>query len=215
MGLGTEIVVVDDGSTDRTRAVVEEACRTNPNVKLLPIDKNQGKAHAVRSGFDAASGDVVMILDADMTVRPEDLPMFFAPIQNGTADFINGTRLIYPMRTGAMRIVNFIGNKIFCLILSWVIRQRVSDTLCGTKVLLKKCIPKMPVTGVDRWGDFDLLFGAARMKLRIKEIPIYYQERKAGKSKMRALKDGVHFAIACIYGWLIQKFPVRFPWKNG
>ena len=141
MGAGTEIVFVDDGSTDRTREAVMKAMADDPRVRLLAYDTNHGKANAVRAGFDAAHNDVLMILDADMTVAPEDLPKFLEPIASGTADFVNGTRLVYPMEGEAMPTINFVGNKAFCFLVSWVLRQRVSDTLCGTKALLQARLP--------------------------------------------------------------------------
>lgn len=138
MGAWTEIVVVDDGSTDDTCQKVKELMDLDPRVRLIVLEKNQGKASAVRAGFEAANGDVLMILDADMAVTPEELPKFLTPLQDGTADFVNGTRLIYPMHGKAMKVANFMGNKGFCFLASKVIRQRVSDTLCGTKVFFKR-----------------------------------------------------------------------------
>jgi ubiquinone/menaquinone biosynthesis C-methylase UbiE len=212
MGSWTEIVVVDDGSTDRTRKRIQEIMRTDSRVRLIAFDGNQGKANAVRAGFQAARGDVLMILDADMAVMPEDLPKFLRPLQNGTADFINGTRLVYPMEGRAMRIANFLGNKAFCYLASWIIRQRVSDTLCGTKALFKRDYMRMPLGGKERWGDFDLLFGGARLRLRILEIPVHYQERRAGASKMRAMREGWRFLRACWHGWRMLRFPEKVPW---
>jgi hypothetical protein len=214
MGSWTEIVVVDDGSTDDTCEKVKEIMAQDPRVRLIALEKNQGKASAVRAGFDAAVGDVLMILDADMAVTPEELPKFLTPLQEGTADFVNGTRLIYPMHGKAMKVANFLGNKGFCFLASKVLRQRVSDTLCGTKVFLKRDYLHMPLGGVERWGDFDLLFGAARLKLRILEIPVHYTERRAGKSKMRVMVDGWYFLWACLSGWRMLRFPEKSPWKQ-
>jgi SAM-dependent methyltransferase len=214
MGAGTEIIFVDDGSTDSTRAAVVAAMQSDPRVRLIAYDTNHGKANAVRAGFDAARNDVLMILDADMTVAPEDLPKFLAPLNAGTADFVNGTRLVYPMAEQAMPTANFLGNKAFCLLVSWVLRQRVSDTLCGTKALLRRDYEAMPVSGRDRWGDFDLLFGAAREKLRILEIPIHYHERTAGESKMSVGRDGPLFLRACLAGWQMLRRPGRVPWTT-
>jgi len=214
MGSWTEIVVVDDGSTDETCEKVKEIMVHDSRVRLIVLEKNQGKAGAVRAGFEAANGDVLMILDADMAVTPEELLKFLAPLQEGTADFVNGTRLVYPMQGKAMKVANFIGNKGFCFLASKVIRQRVSDTLCGTKVFLKRDYLRMPLGGVERWGDFDLLFGAARLKLRILEIPVHYTERRAGKSKMRVMVDGWYFLWACLSGWKMLRFPEQSPWKQ-
>jgi ubiquinone/menaquinone biosynthesis C-methylase UbiE len=212
MGSWTEIVVVDDGSTDQTRKRIQEIMRTDSRVRLIAFDGNQGKANAVRAGFEAARGDVLMILDADMAVMPEDLPKFLRPLENGRADFINGTRLVYPMEGRAMQIANFLGNKAFCYLASWIIRQRVSDTLCGTKALFKRDFVRMPLGGKERWGDFDLLFGGARLRLRILEIPVHYQERRAGASKMRAMREGWRFLRACWHGWRMLRFPEKVPW---
>ena len=213
LGANTEIIVVDDGSTDATRRRVEELIRVDSRVRLIAYDKNRGKANAVRAGFEAATGDVVMILDADMAVTPDELPKFVKPLQDGTADFVNGTRLVYPMHGRAMKFFNFLGNKAFCFLVSWIVRQRVSDTLCGTKVMLRSDYLKMPQAGKERWGDFDLLFGAARLRLRILEIPVHYQERKAGKSKMRAMSEVGLFLKACWHGWRMLRFPDTVPWS--
>jgi ubiquinone/menaquinone biosynthesis C-methylase UbiE len=212
MGSWSEIVVVDDGSTDRTRERVQKLMCTDSRLRLIAFDRNQGKANAVRAGFQAARADVLMILDADMAVVPEDLPKFLKPLQSGNADFINGTRLVYPMPGRAMRITNFLGNKAFCYLASWIIRQRVSDTLCGTKALFKRDYMRMPLGGKERWGDFDLLFGAARLRLRILEIPVHYQERRAGASKMRAMREGWRFLRACWHGWRLLRSPEKVPW---
>jgi hypothetical protein len=213
MGTWTEVVFVDDGSTDGTREQVRRVMQDDPRVRLITFDKNRGKANAVRAGFEAARGDVLVILDADMAVMPEELPKFLKPLQEGRADFINGTRLVYAMEGRAMKVSNFFGNKGFCYLVSWVLRQRVSDTLCGTKVMFKKDFMRMPIGGKERWGDFDLLFGASRLKLRILEIPVHYQERRAGASKMRAMFEVWFFLRSCLEGWRSLRFPHRFPWQ--
>jgi len=212
IGSWTEIVVVDDGSTDETGTRVREVMHSDPRVRLIASEHNQGKANAVRAGFEAARGDVIMILDADMAVMPEELSKFMKPLQNGTADFVNGTRLVYPMQGRAMKLANFLGNKGFCYLASWITRQRVSDTLCGTKAMFKYDYKRMPLGGKERWGDFDLLLGAARLRLRILEIPVHYQERRAGKSKMRVMRDGWLFLKACWHGWWMLRFPETVPW---
>jgi len=212
IGTWTEIVVVDDGSTDGTQERIKELMTNDSRLRLISLETNQGKANAVRAGFAAARGDVLMILDADMAVVPEELSKFLTPLQEGAADFVNGTRLVYPMHDKAMKVANFLGNKAFCFLASKVLRQRVSDTLCGTKAFLKRDYVRMLLGGKERWGDFDLLFGAARLKLRILEIPVHYTERRAGKSKMRVMIDGWHFLWACLSGWRMLRFAKAFPW---
>jgi hypothetical protein len=215
MGTWTEIIVVDDGSTDGTKDKVQDVLNSDPRVRLIILEKNRGKAAAVRAGFGAAHGDILMILDADMAVSPEELPKFLIPLQDGTADFVNGTRLIYPMQGKAMRVANFLGNKGFCFLASKVLRQRVSDTLCGTKAFFRRDYEQMPIGGRERWGDFDFLFGAARLKLRILELPVHYSERRAGKSKMRVLVDGWRFLRACFFGWRMLRFPQKYLWGQS
>src|SRR5260370_23986716 len=163
----------------------------------IVLEKNQGKATAVTAGFEASKGDVLMILDADMAVAPEELPKFLTPLQDGRGDFVNGTRLVYPMQGKAMRVANFFGNKAFCYLASKVIRQRVSDTLCGTKAFLKRDYVRMPLGRKERWGDFDLLFGGARLRLRVLEMPLRDTVRRAGKEERRAMLDAWHFLCAC------------------
>lgn len=206
-GARLDVVVVDDGSTDGTGERVRERAVRDRRVKLVSFQSNRGKAAAVRAGFQAATGDALLVLDADMTVEPAALRRFVEALENGAADFINGTRLVYPMAGKAMRFANFLGNKAFCYLASWILRQRVSDTLCGTKALLRKDFERMTWVGRDRWGDFALLFGAAKLKLRILEIPVHYQARCSGASKMRVLRDGALFLMACWLGWRLLRFP--------
>lgn len=200
MGKFTEAIVVDDGSIDDTAEKVNPALNRDIEIKLISYKPNKGKGYAVKIGFDNANGDVLMILDADMSVMPEELPRFFKLFEDGLADFVNGTRVIYPMEREAMPLLNYIGNKIFSLILSWIMKQRVSDTLCGTKALFQKDYKKILMKD-NSWGDFDLLFGAARLCLKIREIPVHYKIRLAGKSKMKAFKHGWILLRVCWRGF--------------
>ncbi len=216
MGRHTEILFVDGASTDGTRDRVELIRRRfgeQRDIKLVdqvptthhgpPADPNApvamlrlGKGDAVRKGFAAASGDVLMILDADLSVPPEDLPRFFTAIATGKAQFVNGTRLVYPMEEGAMKLINYLGNKFFSVLFTWLLEQRVRDTLCGTKALrredyLKIVAGRAAFGDFDPFGDFDLLFGAAGLKLKMVEVPVRYRRRAAGVSKVRVLRHGV------------------------
>lgn len=199
LGKYTEIIVVDDGSTDGTREIVEKMKKEEENVKLISYFPRRGKGFAVKSGFDVATGDVLITLDADMAVRPEELPRFFIPLNEEKAEFVNGTRMVYPVAEQAMRYLHLIGNKIFSIILSWLMGQRVTDTLCGTKALFKKDYRKIKM-GRCPWADFDLLFGAAKLKLKIVEMSVHYQARTAGKSKMKTFKDGFLLLHMCFRG---------------
>jgi len=183
-----EIIVVDDASTDGTADVVRGLTASVPELKLISYTPNQGKAAAVRRGFDAATQDIVVILDADLAVAPEELPRFIDVIRAGQAEFVNGSRLVYPMEPGAMKPLNYLGNKFFGIVLSLIMGQRNTDTLCGTKAFLRRYYPHMRL-GAAGWGDFDLLFSAARLKLKMVEWPVRYRERRQGESKMRPFRE--------------------------
>jgi glycosyltransferase involved in cell wall biosynthesis len=189
MGKFTEIIVVDDGSIDGTGGIVEELMSEHENLKLISHSPNRGKGATVKAGFDAAAGDVLMILDADMTVPPEELPKFFNSIAEGKADFVNGTRFLHPMENHAMGKVNWFGNKFFTFLFSRLLSQRLTDTLCGTKALLRADYQHIEMDYC-RWGDFDLLLGAAKLELKVVEVPISYKRRIAGTSSMKPFKDG-------------------------
>jgi ubiquinone/menaquinone biosynthesis C-methylase UbiE len=201
MGGGTEIIFVEGNSTDDTYAVIERAITENPqlNCKLLK-QPGKGKGDAVRAGFTAASGDILMILDADITVPPEDLPRFYNIMRDGSAEFVNGVRLVYPMDGDAMRFANLIANKFFSWAFSWLLGQPIRDTLCGTKVLWKKDYKRIADNrsyfgDFDPFGDFDLLFGAAKLNLKILEVPIRYRARRYGETNISRWS----------HGWLLLK----------
>lgn len=206
MGSHTEVIVVDDGSRDGTADLVKPELNPAVEVRCISYQPNQGKLNAVRTGFEAARGDILMILDADMTVPPEDLPSFYRPLREGLADFVNGTRLIYPMATGAMKLQNFIGNKLFGVLVSWLTGIHLSDTLCGTKAFFREDYRHFSM-GYDPWGDFDYLFGGARLGSKILEVPVHYQERRAGQSKMKALRHTWALLKACWAGFWRVKYP--------
>lgn len=197
MGSRTEIIFVEGNSTDDTHAVIEEAVgrRNDPNIRYYQ-QSGVGKGDAVRCGYDHATGDILMILDADMTVAPEDLPRFFDAISDGTGEFINGVRLVYPMEDQAMQFLNYLGNKLFGITFSWLLRQPVKDTLCGTKVVSRRDYDQIAANrdyfgDFDPFGDFDLLFGAAKNNLKIVDIPIRYRQRRYGTTNIDRWSHGL------------------------
>jgi len=196
IGAGTEIIFVEGHSSDQTYALIQEAAASHPERKILALQQpGKGKGDAVRTGFARASGDILMILDADLTVPPEDLPRFYDALAAGKGDFINGVRLVYPMQENAMRPLNFIGNKLFSMAFTWLLGQPVKDTLCGTKVLWRKGYERIAANRAyfgdfDPFGDFDLLFGAARQNMKIVDLPIRYRERTYGTTNIQRWKHG-------------------------
>lgn len=207
MGSHLEMIFVDGASTDGTPECIERLIRERPerDVKLLRQAADTGKAGATFHGFAAAQGDVIMILDADMTVRPEDLPRFYLALAEDVTEFANGTRLVYPMERGAMPGLNNLGNRVFSPAMSWLVGSRITDTLCGTKAVLRRDVAGIlrarPLFGGhDPWGDFDLLMGAAYLGLGIMDVPIRYAAREAGDSKMKPLSHGVALAQTCLAG---------------
>ena len=200
-GKSQEFIFIEGNSSDNT---YEEMIRTkevykDKDIKIF-IQIGKGKGNAVRQGFDNASGEILMILDADLTTPPEELPKFYEAIRNGKGEFINGCRLVYPMEKQAMRFLNLIGNKFFGWFFSYLLGQKLKDTLCGIKVFFKFDYEKIKKNRIyfgdfDPFGDFDLLFGAAKLNLKIIEIIVRYKEREYGTTQINRFK----------HGWLLIK----------
>lgn len=212
LGGQTEIIFCDDKSTDGTVEEIERMRALHPDKDIrLVAGPGICKAQNVWAGFRAATGDVLMILDADLTTMPEELPYFLELLCNGRAEFVNGSRLVYAMPVGAMKGTNMLGNKFFSLLFSYLLDQRVKDTLCGTKALWRadwqRIEPMLDSWGTpDRWGDYELLFGAAKLNLRIRDLPVHYQERIYGSTKMtKVFKNGLVMLRMCFYGFLRLK----------
>jgi SAM-dependent methyltransferase len=197
LGRETELVFVEGHSTDDTVRCIEQEMKAHPEWKCqLIAQSGKGKGDAVRQGFAAATGDVLMILDADLTVPPEDLERFYSALVSGKGDFINGVRLVYPMERRAMRFLNLLGNKFFSLAFSWLLGQSIKDSLCGTKVLWKRDYDLIAANRhyfgeFDPFGDFDLLFGAAKLTLKIVDLPIRYRERTYGTTNIQRWRHGL------------------------
>jgi SAM-dependent methyltransferase len=208
MGQSTEILFCDDKSIDGTAEEVKRVQRLYPG-KNIRLVHGPGicKAENVWTGFRAARGDVLMILDADLTVMPEELPTFLRALVSGRGDFVNGSRLVYPMQQDAMKFANMVGNKFFGLVFSYLLDQRIKDTLCGTKVLWRKnwigMENSLGTWGIkDFWGDYELLFGASKLHLEIVEVPVHYQERIHGVTKMtRVFANGLRMLRICWRAW--------------
>ena len=196
-----EILFVDGHSTDGTPEEIQRVIKeySDKDIKYM-VQDGQGKGDAVRKGFALANGDILMILDADLTMPPEDLPKFYRAIVEDQGEFINGCRLVYPMEKQAMRFLNLLGNKFFSMMFSWLLSQRFKDTLCGTKVLFRRDYEKIGANRAyfgefDPFGDFDLIFGAVKQNLKVIEIPIRYRDRTYGSTNISRFR----------HGWLLLK----------
>ena len=192
-----EIIFVEGHSNDGTAAEIKRVAEAYSSWDIRTMTQpGRGKADAVFTGLGAARGDVLMILDADLTTPPEQLPKFWRAVASGKGEFVNGTRLVYPMEKGAMQFLNLIANKAFSLIFSWLLNQRFTDTLCGTKVLrrsdYKRLLAGRSYFGdFDPFGDFDLIFGATKLNLRCVEIPIRYSARTYGETQISRFRHGI------------------------
>jgi SAM-dependent methyltransferase len=197
MGCETEIIFVEGNSRDHTFNAIQKCQEEHPEMRVILLhQQGVGKGDAVRLGFDHSSQDILMILDADLTVPPDYLPRFYEAICQGKGEFINGVRLVYPMEKQAMRFMNLVGNKFFSLLFTWLLGQPVKDTLCGTKVIWKSDYQRIAQNRAyfgdfDPFGDFDLLFGAARLGLKIVDLPVRYRDRTYGTTNISRWKHGL------------------------
>ncbi|HEY4346606.1 MAG TPA: glycosyltransferase [Gaiellaceae bacterium] len=204
LGPDAELIFVEGHSSDGTGAEIERQIALHPERNILfLVQTGKGKGDAVRLGFERASGDILTILDADLTVRPRDLPPFFDAIANGHGEFVNGSRLVYGIEPGAMRFLNLLGNKAFSLVFTKLLDQPVKDTLCGTKALERHRYEQIAdgrthFGDFDPFGDFDLLLGASRLNLKIVDIPVRYQARTYGETKISRFS----------HGWLLLKMAI-------
>ncbi len=195
-GTHQQFIFVEGNSSDNTFDEMLRVQKKYDDMDILVFRQSgKGKGNAVREGFERATGDVLMILDADLTTPPEDMPKFYDAIARGRGEFINGCRLVYPMEKQAMRFLNFMGNKFFGWFFSYLLGQRLKDTLCGTKVLFRQDYEKIQANRAyfgefDPFGDFDLLFGAAKLNLKITEIIVRYREREYGSTQISRFRHG-------------------------
>jgi SAM-dependent methyltransferase len=197
MGEWTQLIFVEGHSKDNTWQEIERVAQQY-NSRRIKIHRQsgKGKGNAVREGFDLADGELLMILDADLTMPPEELPKFYEAVASRKCEFANGCRLVYPMEHRAMRFLNMCANKAFSLVFSWLLGQPVKDTLCGTKVMMAEAYQRIAANRTyfgefDPFGDFDLLFGASKLNLKVLDIPIRYRERVYGDTNIQRWRHGV------------------------
>jgi hypothetical protein len=199
MGKWTELIFVDGGSSDGTPEAIKEAsARYGSKFKRVTLLKQtgKGKGQAVHQGLGMCQGDILMILDSDLTMPPEELPKYYEAIVEQKGELINGCRLVYARDKQAMRFLNMVANHVFAKLFSWLIGQPIKDTLCGTKVLSRDMYERIYQNrsyfgDFDPYGDFDLLFGSAKLNLKIVDLPIHYRQRQYGQIKIRRFRDGL------------------------
>jgi len=211
-GTHQEFIFVEGHSKDGTYEEVERVIKAYPHkdIKLFK-QQGKGKGDAVRYGFAQAQGEVLMILDADLTVSPEEMPKFYKAIQSGQGEFINGCRLIYPMEDEAMQFLNLLANQSFGIFFSWLLGQRFKDTLCGTKVMFKHHYEELVANrhyfgDFDPFGDFDLIFGAVKLNLKVLELPIRYKSRTYGSTQIQRFRHGILLIKMCGFAMKKIKF---------
>lgn len=196
-GSFTEFIFVEGGSSDGTWDEIQKVIAENPQLNIKAFKQTgKGKGDAVRRGFAEASGDVLFILDADLTTSPEDMPKFYEALASGRGEFINGSRLVYPMEKQAMQLLNQMANYTFAVLFTYLLNQRYTDTLCGTKVLLRRHYEEISRNRAyfgdfDPFGDFDLIFGASKLNLKTAEIPIRYAAREYGETNISRFRHGL------------------------
>jgi len=213
MGKNTEIIFVEGGSKDGTFEEIKRVAQKYPEKNIsFYKQESAGKGDAVRKGFSKATGDILMILDADLTTPPQELPKFFDALVTGKGEFINGSRLVYGMESNAMRPIAILANFCFGLLLRWIIGQKIKDSLCGTKVLFKSNYEKIAKNrhifgDHDPFGDFDLIFGAAKLNLKIVDMPVHYKDRTYGQTQINRFKHFWFLLFMSIIAW--RKFKLR------
>jgi SAM-dependent methyltransferase len=203
-----EVIFVEGHSKDGTWEEIQRVVAAYPQYDIKAMRQaGKGKADAVFTAFDAARGDVLMILDADLTMPPEQLSKFWHAIRSGMGEFINGSRLVYPMQDEAMRFLNLVANKAFSILFTWLLSQRFTDTLCGTKVLRRSDYMRLKAGrsyfgNFDPFGDFDLIFGASKLSLKVVEIPIRYANRTYGETQISRFRHGFMLIRMVVFAFM-------------
>ncbi|MDC0408208.1 glycosyltransferase family 2 protein [Candidatus Pelagibacter sp.] len=211
-----ELVFVDDQSNDLTKKMIEQEIQKNPKLKIKVFDGNgKGKSRAVDVGVKNAEGYFCAILDADLTVKIKDMNLFYSSISLGNGDVINGSRLIYRLEKNSMRFLNYLGNKFFSLLISFIISTNVSDTLCGTKCFRRKDWEifedfRKNNTLDDIWGDFNILFSSSFYGFKLIDLPVRYYERLSGETKMKKrFYYFINMLKLCTKALIVFKFKLK------
>lgn len=191
MGRSTELLFVEGHSTDGTWEEIQRVLASYSGVLRIRALKQDGvgKANALHSGAAASSGEMIVVYDGDYTVDPQELPQLYEVLADGRCEFVNASRLVYPMQQGAMRLLNLFGNALFSMMFSWLFQQKLVDTLSPVKAFFRRDYRRMD-TRFDPFGDFDFFLGAARQQLLMREVPVHYLSRVYGTTKLRPFHHG-------------------------
>lgn len=197
-----EIVLVDDGSTDGTRELLPTIRDRHDGVRVILHDRNRGKGAALRTGFAAATGDVLIVQDADLEYDPREYPRLLEPILDGRADVVYGSRFL----GGPHRVLlfwHYMGNRFLTFLSNLMANINLTDMETCFKVFRKEVLEGMPLRS-DRFGfEPEFTMKVAKRKYRIYEVPISYSGRSYGEGKKITWRDGIK-AIFCIFRYRIM-----------
>ena len=191
-----ELIYVEGNSLDNSWDEIQRVKARYRDINIVSLKQpGKGKGDAVHYAFQQASGDILMILDGDLTVPPEDMIKFYNVLAFGIGEFANGSRLVYSMEKDAMRFLNYYANRTFARIFSYLLNQQFTDTLCGTKVMFRRDYEKILSNksffgDFDPFGDFDFIFGASKLNLKIIEVPVRYRARTYGSTQISRFRHG-------------------------
>lgn len=187
-----EVIVVDDGSKDRTAELVEAFVQQHSNIHLIRQPKNGGKTEALKTGFAASTGDIVIVQDADLEYDPEEIPSVLEPICIGKADVVYGSRFLVRKASRVLYFRHYIANRGLTFISNIFTDCNFSDVETCYKAFRGEIIRNMVITSRGFGFEIEVTAKIAKLKCRIYEVPISYYGRTYQEGKKIGFKDGVH-----------------------
>jgi glycosyltransferase involved in cell wall biosynthesis len=186
-----EIIVIDDGSKDQTGLLAESVAKQYPQVKVIRQPINQGKTAALRTGFAASTGDVVLVQDADLEYDPVDIPELIAPISQGLADVVYGSRFMIRRAARVLYFRHFLANQFLTFFSNLLTDLNLSDVETGYKAFRGEIIRNMLIETHGFGFEIEVTAKIAKLKCRVYEIPISYHGRTYEEGKKIGFKDGL------------------------